>query len=425
VNPGFRSIRGMHDILPEEMAAWHLLEATAKTVFAAYGFEEIRIPLLERTEVFTGAIGNATDVVEKEMYSFDDRNGDSLSLRPEGTAGIVRAVLQNGLLYGNPLRLWYSGAMFRHERPQKGRTRQFHQIGAEVFGATGPDVDAELILMAEHLWRELGLKGLRLEINSLGNSAERLAYREELVKYLDSVSVQLDEETLARAKKNPLRVLDSKNEDVLALLEHAPVLTDFLGVESSAHFEGFRQLLDQVGVEYTINNRLVRGLDYYSDCVFEWVSDGLGAQGTVCAGGRYDSLVELQGGKPWPGVGFAMGQERLVELLNMQGCINTVAPHIYMVLAGAGAKIAGIELADRLRNQVSGLSVVTNPGNGSFKSQFKRADRSGAALAIVLGEEELESRAVSIKHLRDDNAQEKVQWNDLVGWLNTWLESHK
>jgi histidyl-tRNA synthetase len=422
VKPGFRSIRGMHDILPEEIAAWHFLEATAKVVFDSYGFEEIRIPLLERTEVFTGAIGNSTDVVEKEMYSFDDRNGESLSLRPEGTAGVVRAVLQNGMLYGNPLRLWYSGPMFRHERPQKGRTRQFHQIGAEVFGATGPDVDAELIFMGERLWRELGLKGLRLEINSLGNSAERVAYREELVKYLTSISEQLDEETLSRANKNPLRVLDSKNEDVIALLEHAPVLADFLGTESSAHFDGFRQLLDQVGINYTINNRLVRGLDYYSHCVFEWVSSELGAQGTVCAGGRYDSLVELQGGKPWPGVGFAMGQERLVELIRNQGDKNKARPHIYMVLAGTAAQSAGMELADNLRNQIRGLSVITNPGNGSFKSQFKRADRSGATLAFVLGEDELESRAVSIKHLRDDEPQEKVEWSNLVGWLNIWLD---
>ncbi len=412
----------MHDILPADIAAWHLLESRARSVFASYGFEEIRIPLLEKTEAFTRAIGNATDVFEKEMYSFDDRNGDSLSLRPEGTAGIVRAVLQNGLLYGNPLRLWYAGPMFRHERPQKGRTRQFHQIGAEVFGAAGPDVDAELIVMAERLWRELGLNELRLEINSLGNSTERATYRDELLRYLVSVSAELDEETRKRVERNPLRVLDSKDQHVLSLLEDAPVLAEFLGEESIAHFEGLRYLLDRLAVEYQVNNRLVRGLDYYSQCVFEWVSNDLGAQGTVCAGGRYDSLVELQGGKPWSGVGFAMGQERLVELIRNQGQTSRAEPHVYMVLAGTRANASGIELAEKLRNQITGLSIICNPGDGSFKSQFKRADRSGAGLAFVIGEEELENATVTIKRLREDEPQEKIELTRLVGWLNEWLE---
>ena len=412
----------MHDILPVDMAAWHLLESRARSVFASYGFEEIRIPLLEKTEVFTRAIGNATDVVEKEMYSFDDRNGDSLSLRPEGTAGIVRAVLQNGLLYGNPLRLWYAGPMFRYERPQKGRTRQFHQIGAEVFGAAGPDVDAELIVMAERLWRELGLNELRLEVNSLGNSTERATYRDELLRYLVSISAELDEETWKRVERNPLRVLDSKDQNVLSLLEDAPVLADFLGEGSIAHFEGLRNLLNGLGVEYQVNNRLVRGLDYYSQCVFEWVSNDLGAQGTVCAGGRYDSLVELQGGKPWPGVGFAMGQERLVELIRNQGQTSRAEPHVYMVLAGTRANASGIELAEKLRDQIRGLSIICNPGDGSFKSQFKRADRSGAGLAVVIGEEELENASVTIKRLREDQPQEKIELTRLVSWLNEWLK---
>jgi histidyl-tRNA synthetase len=412
----------MHDILPGDMPVWQFLESKARQVFAAYGFEEIRIPVLEKTELFTRAIGNATDVVEKEMYSFDDRNGDSLSLRPEGTAGIVRAVLQNGMLYGSPLRLWYSGAMFRHERPQKGRTRQFHQIGAEVFGAPGPDVDAALIAMAERLWRELGLKDLRLEVNTLGNSSERAAFRDELVGYLATVSDQMSEDARQRVNKNPLRVLDSKDPVVSALLENAPVLTDFLGQESKDHFDGFRELLDRLDIEYVVNPRLVRGLDYYSQAVFEWVSEDLGAQGTVCAGGRYDSLVELQGGKPWPGVGFAMGQERLVELIRNQGEIPAEKLDIYMVLAGESAVLRGAELAENLRSKFAGLSIVCNPGNGSFKSQFKRADRSGARLAFVIGDEEVEASRVSIKNLRKESMQETVAMGDLNNWLSDWLE---
>lgn len=415
----------MHDILPTEMAGWHYLESKARAVFASYGFEEIRMPILEKTEVFTRAIGNATDVVEKEMYSFEDRNGDSLSLRPEGTAGVVRAVLQNGMLYGNPLRLWYGGPMFRHERPQKGRTRQFHQLGAEVFGAVGPDVDAELIIMAERLWKQLGLVDLRLEINSLGTSEERQAYRAELVKFLASVSGELDEGTLKRSERNPLRVLDSKDPKVQSLLTDGPVLSDFLGEESAAHFDGLRKLLDKMAVHYVINPRLVRGLDYYSHSVFEWVSEDLGAQGTVCAGGRYDSLVELQGGKPWPGVGFAMGMERLVALINNEGERKKFTPHIYMVLANTRAKARGLELAEMLRNEIDGLSVTCNPGEGSFKSQFKRADRSGAALALVIADDELETNCVTIKPLRDSREQEKLELGELVAWLNQWLRNFR
>jgi histidyl-tRNA synthetase len=411
----------MHDILPEEIAAWRLLESSAAEIFAAYGYQEIRTPVLEKTEVFTHAIGAATDVVEKEMYSFADRNGESLSLRPEGTAGIVRAVIQNGLLYGPPLRLWSQGPMFRHERPQKGRTRQFHQIGAEVFGAEGPDIDVELIAMAERLWRRLGLRGLRLEINSLGNSDERAAYREKLVRFLDQRRAELDEATRERAERNPLRVLDSKDEQVQAHLEGAPELGEFLGAESRAHFDGLRGLLDTLGVAYAINPRLVRGLDYYSHSVFEWISSELGAQGTVCAGGRYDSLVELQGGKPWPGIGFAMGEERLVDLIRQGGDAEALAPHAYLVMGGEAAKVQGMQLAESLRDDVNGLRLVCNPGEGSFKSQFTRADRSGALLALVLGEEELQAQRVTIKPLREDKPQQQVELSKLAEHLRSWL----
>lgn len=415
----------MHDILPAEIAAWQALERSAAAIFATYGFEEMRIPLLERTEVFTRAIGDATDVVEKEMYTFEDRNGESLSLRPEGTAGIVRAVLQNGMLYGQPLRVWYSGAMFRHERPQKGRTRQFHQIGAEVFGAEGPDVDAELILMAERLWKELGLRGLKLQINSLGSADERSEYRNSLVAFLDAHRDQLDEATRERSQRNPLRVLDSKDESVQALLEDAPNLHDYLGRESSTHFDGLKRILDRLNVEYELNPRLVRGLDYYSHTVFEWMTDRLGAQGTVCAGGRYDNLVELQGGKPWPGIGFAMGQERLVELMNQGDEIHQTYPHIYMVLAGEGAKLAGIYLAEELRSELDDIRIVCNPGDSSFKSQFKRADRSGAMLALVMGEDELASETVSIKPLRGEDPQQTLKLQDLKTWLGNWMNQRR
>lgn len=411
----------MHDVLPGDIAAWQHLERTAAEVFSSYGYDEIRVPVLEQTELFTRAIGAATDVVEKEMYTFKDRNGDSLSLRPEGTAGIVRAVLQHGLLYGAPLRLWYRGPMFRHERPQKGRTRQFHQVGAEVFGAPGPDVDAELIVLGERLWRELGLDGLRLEINSLGSAEERAAYREELVRFLSAHQDDLDEATRKRAERNPLRVLDSKDRKVQELLQSAPALNDYLGSESKAMFDGLLEALDRLSVKFEVNPRLVRGLDYYSHSVFEWISGDLGAQGTVCAGGRYDSLVELQGGKPWPGIGFAMGEERLVELMRQRGAVGGLVPHVYMVLAGARAQLAGMELAEALRSEVPGLRLVCNVGGGSFKSQFKRADRSGALLALVLGDEELAAQKASLKLLREDRPQDQVAFDALAEWMRRWL----
>ncbi len=411
----------MHDILPADSALWHRLEAVACSVFSRYGFQEIRVPILEKTEVFTRAIGTATDVVEKEMYSFEDRNGESLSLRPEGTAGVVRAALQNGLLYGQPVRLWYGGPMFRYERPQKGRTRQFHQLGAEVFGAEGPDVDAELIRMGERIWSEMGLEDFRLEINSLGTAAERSAYKEHLVSFLHAHADQLDEDSQRRVERNPLRVLDSKDKGVQELLAEAPQLGDFLGENSRRHFDGVCSLLTRLGVGFQVNQRLVRGLDYYSHTVFEWITDELGAQGTVCAGGRYDGLIELQGGKPWPGIGFAMGQERLVELLRLKDNTQPTVPHVYLVMLGSGTKTEGLALAEELRGDISGLRVLSHSGSGSFRSQFKRADRSGAALALVLGEEELANGQVVVKRLREHLPQETLPRNELSRWLRDWL----
>ena len=411
----------MHDVLPADMHLWHKLEQTVRDVLSSYGYSEIRIPVLEKSELFARAIGDATDVVEKEMYTFEDRNGDLLSLRPEGTAGVVRAVLQNSLLYAAPVRLWYMGPMFRRERPQKGRTRQFHQVGAEVFGAAGPDVDAELLAMCQQIWQKLGLRGIRLEVNSLGTSEERTRYRANLHRFLSENKNHLDADSLNRLDRNPLRILDSKNSDVQELLQNAPVLSDYLGEESNRHFDGFRSLLDDFGVSYELNPRLVRGLDYYSHTVFEWITSDLGAQGTVCAGGRYDGLVEIQGGRPWPGVGFAMGQERLIELMREQAEPAGEAPHVYLVMAGEGAIAGGLKLAEQLRGQVTGLRIQSNLGGGSFKSQFKRADRSGAPLAIVLGEDELAQGQVTIKHLRDRSGQEQIAMDELESWFKNYL----
>jgi histidyl-tRNA synthetase len=415
----------MHDTLPSDMHLWHALEGAIRSVFDAYGFEEIRIPIVEKTELFARAIGDATDVVEKEMYTFEDRNGDLLSLRPEGTAGVVRAVLQNGMLYGAPIRLWYQGPMFRRERPQKGRTRQFHQAGAEVFGAAGPDADAELLAMCHRIWQRLGLRGLRLEVNSLGTSEERVRFRAELHRFLTERRSELDDDSQRRLDRNPLRILDSKNPAMQALLTDAPVLADFLGEESRAHYRGLLRLLERFDVPYVENPRLVRGLDYYTQAVFEWVSDDLGAQGTVCAGGRYDGLVEIQGGRAWPGVGFAMGLERLVELMRAQAEPGAEPPHAYLVMAGEGAVESGLELAERLRGEVPGIRVRANLGGGSFKSQFKRADRSGAPIALIIGEDEIRSDRVTVKHLRDDSGQVPLARAELAGWFRDWLDKQR
>jgi histidyl-tRNA synthetase len=413
----------MNDVLPQDTHYWQLLEKTAEQTFAAYGFEQIRVPLLEKTDVFTRAIGSTTDVVSKEMYSFEDRNSESLSLRPEGTAGVVRAVLQNGLLYGPVKRLWYGGAMFRYERPQKGRSRQFHQLGAEIFGAPGADADAEILALGTQLWRRLGLAELRLEINSLGNADERRQYRDKLFAFLKAHENELDEQTNERAARNPLRVLDSKDPQVQALLADAPLLRDHLGAESRAHFELLKSYLDRLDIAYIENPRLVRGLDYYCHTVFEWITEDLGAQGTICAGGRYDKLVELQGGKPWPGIGFAMGEERLVELLRQKDDIVPPVAHAYVVAVGENSTESALELAYDLRAGMSQLQLISNLNGGSFKAQFKRADRSGALLALVLGEDEIRDGKVTIKFLRSGDEQITLGRVEVGDWIREYIDS--
>ena len=417
-----KSIKGMHDLLPADAGAWQRLEEAAAAIFAAYGYSVIRTPIAEKTDLFVRTIGENTDVVEKEMYSFEDRNGDSISLRPEGTASVVRSVLQHGLLYQQPLRLWYMGPMFRRERPQRGRTRQFNQIGAEVFGLPGADIEIELLALCRRLWGELSIGGLVLEINSLGNSAERTQYREALVTYLSGFLDQLDEDSQKRLHSNPLRILDSKNPQTREILQQAPAITEYLGTESREHFEQVRAGLDELGIAYTINTRLVRGLDYYSQTVFEWTTTELGAQGTICAGGRYDGLVELQGGKPWPGVGFAMGMERIVELMRASGGQFERPPDAYMVLVGEGAQMAGIKLAEQLRSEVPGLKLYMNAGGGSFKSQFRRADKSGAKVAVIIGEQELAADRAGVKHLRESGDQQDVELSKLAGWLRNLID---
>lgn len=391
----------MNDCLPTQSPLWQKLENTVKNVISAYGYNEVRMPIVEETNLFSRAVGEETDVVSKEMYTFDDRNGDSLTLRPEGTAGCVRSCIQNSLINRDEQRLWYMGPMFRHERPQKGRYRQFHQCGVEVFGLNGPDVDAELIMMTARLWRELGIdKHVRLELNSIGSQEDRVDYRTALVAFLEQHIDVLDEDCKRRMHTNPLRVLDTKNPDIQAILGDAPRLSEYLGEESKAHFAGLCELLDAAGIEYTVNERLVRGLDYYNRTVFEWITESLGAQGTVCGGGRYDGLVEQLGGKPTPAVGFAMGLERLVlmlETLELTDVRRSV--DVYVVTAGEGTMIAGMKLAERLREAISGVRVMNHFGGGNFKKQFKRADKVGAVVALVLGENEVADNTVVLKDL--------------------------
>lgn len=414
-----QAIRGMHDVLPEQSPLWQFLEDRVASVLAAYGYREIRMPILEMTELFKRSIGEVTDIVEKEMYTFDDRNGDSLTLRPEGTAGCVRAAMEHGLMHNQTQRLWYQGPMFRHERPQKGRYRQFHQVGVETFGMAGPDIDAEVILVTARIWQALGMSGLELQLNTLGTPQERAAYRDELVAYFEAHTDVLDDDSRRRLRSNPLRILDSKNPAMRAMLDGAPVLTSHLGDESRAHFDFICQTLDEVGVNYVINPRLVRGLDYYSRTVFEWVTDRLGAQGTVCAGGRYDGLVEQLGGRPVPAVGFAMGLERLVAVLEeLNPAAGTVAADLYLVLMGETAARAGLVLAEQIRSALPGLELVCNCGGGSVKAQFKRADRSGASFALVLGDAELESGTVVLKPLRSDEQQLTVARDELIKTLS-------
>jgi len=424
VSAKVKAIRGMRDILPSESGAWQRLEAVVAEVLDAYGYREIRLPLLEKTELFARSIGEVTDIVEKEMYTFADRNDDSLTLRPEGTAGCVRACIEHGLLHNQVQRLWYRGSMFRYERPQKGRYRQFHQVGLEAYGMDGPDIDAEVILVGRRLWQRLGLE-VELQLNSLGDAAERAVYRDRLVDYFQANADQLDEDSRRRLENNPLRILDSKNPDMQPLLAAAPALLEHLGPESRAHFDGLRARLDAAGVDYVINPRLVRGLDYYGRSVFEWVTDRLGAQGTVCAGGRYDALVEQLGGKPTPAVGFAMGLERLVELLATdQADDSGGAPaQVYVVVGNEALAVEAVALSERLRDDITGLRLSLHCGGGSLKSQFKRADRSGAELALVLGEEEWARGEAAVKPLRGGGEQTNVAIDQLTACLRSMLNS--
>ena len=416
-----QAVRGMNDILPNDAERWEAFEETLRGWLFSYGYRPIRMPLVEPTPLFARAIGAVTDIVEKEMYSFTDRlNGEQLTLRPEGTASCVRAVLQHNLLYDGPKRLWYMGPMFRHERPQKGRYRQFHQLGVEALGLPGPDIDAEQIVMCARLWDDLGLDGIRLEINSLGEAEERAKHRADLIAYLEKHVDQLDEDGKRRLHTNPLRILDTKNPALQALVEAAPTLIDYLGEASLKHFEGVQQLLKDAAIPYRINPRLVRGLDYYNLTVFEWVTDALGAQGTVCAGGRYDGLVAQLGGKPAPACGFALGIERLMALLEAQGGLpDSPAPDVYVVHAGEAAQRLAFRAAEMLRD--IGCAVVTHMGGGSFKAQMKRADASGAQLAIVIGDDEAERNEVTLKPLRVEAEQQRISLDAMAEAVADWL----
>lgn len=414
----------MNDILPSESARWQFLEQAVRDVLDQYGYQEMRMPLVEKTALFCRSIGEVTDIVEKEMYSWQDRGsdkkeGDLLSLRPEGTAGCVRAGIQQGLLVNQQQRVWYQGPMFRRERPQKGRYRQFHQIGVETFGIEGPDIDAELILLTARLWQRLGIQGLRLELNSLGTSESRRLYRDQLETYFTQHLDQLDEDSKRRLVGNPLRILDSKNPDLVEVIANAPSLPDSLDAESKAHFATLCAVLDDAGIKYELNPRLVRGLDYYSRTVFEWKTDQLGAQDAVCSGGRYDGLVEQLGGRPTPAVGFAMGVERLLALMP-ESNERAAKPHVYMVLVGDAAQTFGIKIAESLRNTKQAWRVMVNAGGGSFKAQFKRADKSGATLALVIGESEVENDTVVVKPLLSNEDQQAVP----LAALETKLEQY-
>jgi histidyl-tRNA synthetase len=408
----------MNDILPDVSGTWRYLETVVRDIVQSYGYAEIRLPLLEQTELFRRSIGEVTDIVEKEMYTFDDRNGESLTLRPEATASVVRAGITNGLLHNQRQKLWTMGPMFRYEKPQKGRYRQFYQFDVEALGYDGPDVDAELIIMCARMWRALGISRLTLEINSLGTPESRTSYRDALVEYFSSVKSKLDDDSIRRLEQNPLRILDSKNPDMQAIVAAAPLMLDFLDEESSEHFQSLKGLLDAAGVAYTVNPRLVRGLDYYSRTVFEWVTDALGSQGAVCSGGRYDGLVEKLGGKPTPAVGWAMGIERFVALYEACG---GEAPaddaDVYIVAVGDNTLEQAFAIAEQLRDEVTGIKVEVNLGGGSFKSQLKRADKSNAAFALILGEQEIAEKQAGLKPLRSTEDQSSVAFDDLPATL--------
>ena len=416
-----QSVRGMRDILPEQSSSWQFIENIARELFNSYGYKELRTPIIESTELFKRSIGDATDIVEKEMYTFEDRNGDSLTLRPEGTAGCVRAGMQHGIFHNQQQRIWYIGPMFRHERPQKGRYRGFYQAGIETYGVATPDIDAEVIAVAARFWKKLGFKNVRLEINSLGSNEARQAYRDVLIEYFSAHSDQLDEDSQRRLHKNPLRILDTKNPAMKELVENAPDLLDYLDEESKEHFEGLKQRLDTMGIAYQVNSRLVRGIDYYNRTVFEWITDDLGAQGTICAGGRYDGLVKQLGGRETPACGFGIGLDRLQLLVEEQGLDQSNSkPDAYLVMAGAEAEIAGLSLAEGLRDANPELRLMVNAGAGSFKSQLKRADNSGADYALILGGDEVENKTVTIKPLREGlkiTEQQQIPQTELADFL--------
>ncbi|MBB3184832.1 histidyl-tRNA synthetase [Halomonas fontilapidosi] len=420
-----QAIRGMNDLLPEQSVLWQYVERQIQALMRRYGYAEIRTPIVEQTALFKRSIGEVTDIVEKEMYTFDDRNGDSLTLRPEGTASCVRAAMEHGLLHNQTQRLWYQGPMFRHERPQKGRYRQFHQVGVEAFGLEGPDIDAELILLSARLWKQLGLfDQVTLELNSLGSPQARAAYRDTLVRYFEAHHEVLDEDSRRRLSTNPLRILDSKNPAMADMLADAPRLMDHLDAESKAHFERLTAMLDAAGISYVINPRLVRGLDYYSRTVFEWTTTALGSQGTVCAGGRFDGLVEQLGGKPVPAVGFAMGIERLILLLDTLDLIPEAARgelDVYLLPMSDATEPAALLLAERLREALPALHLQLHCGGGSFKSRMKKADRSGARLALLLGEDELAEGSVTLKFLREEREQQRVPQTGLADTLTSLL----
>ena len=412
----------MNDILPGAAGTWRYLESEVRAIVSGYGYREIRLPLLEYTELFARSIGEVTDIVEKEMYTFPDRNGESLTLRPEATAGVVRAGITNGLLHNQRHKLWTAGPMFRYEKPQKGRYRQFHQFDVEALGFAGPDIDAEMIIMTARIWRRLGIRRIALEINSLGSPAARARYRDMLVGYFSGVKNRLDEDSIRRLEQNPLRILDSKNPDMQEIVAAAPVMLDHLDDDSRAHFEELKRLLDAAGIGYTVNPRLVRGLDYYNRTVFEWVTDALGAQGAVCSGGRYDGLVEKLGGRPTPAIGWAMGIERFVALFEEEGGAAPAGdPDVYVVAVGDETFKHALKIAETLRDRIDGVVVEMNLGGGSFKSQLKRADKSGAEFALVLGEQEIAEERVGLKPLRSADEQSSVAMADLAAVLEQRL----
>jgi histidyl-tRNA synthetase len=424
VAKALQAIRGMNDCLPAETNIWQMVESVLRRVASSYGFAEIRMPIVESTALFKRSIGEVTDIVEKEMYTFDDRNGDSLTLRPEGTASCIRAANQAGLLYNQEQRLWYMGPMFRHERPQKGRYRQFHQFGLEAFGIATPDIDAEIILLTARLWRELGInKFVTLELNSLGSNEERAKYRDALVEYLTAHEDQLDDDSKRRMLTNPLRVLDSKNPAVQEALTDAPKLSDYFGEETKAHFASLCQRLEAAGITYVLNERLVRGLDYYNRTVFEWTTESLGAQGTICAGGRYDGLVEQLGGKATPGFGFALGIERLVLMLTSLEQVNNIRPQVdaYVIMLGDSVEITANKLAEQWRDQVPDSRLQCHCGGGNMKKQMKRADKSGAQLALILGEDEIEAQKVTVKYLRGQQEQQSMPFDQVASLLTSLI----